>query len=94
MGHARYSCRVQKSARAARSGVDRCALREDVQYPALRKTVPLPAGIDGVLFDRAKLTGLAGRIARVRVGQSKPDFRALREQGGTTPLSCCPKEYT
>jgi hypothetical protein len=35
------------------------------QYPALRKTVPLPPGTDGVLFDRAKLQGSAGRIARV-----------------------------
>lgn len=36
-----------------------------VQYPALRKTVPLPAGTDGVLFDRAKLQGSAGRMARI-----------------------------
>ncbi|MES2316880.1 MAG: T6SS immunity protein Tli4 family protein [Pseudomonadota bacterium] len=39
--------------------------RSGVPYPALRKTVPLPAGTDGVLFDRAKLDGLAGRTARV-----------------------------
>jgi hypothetical protein len=39
--------------------------RNDVQYPALRNTVPLPAGTDGVLFDRAKLDGLAGRTSRV-----------------------------
>ncbi|MEJ7807670.1 MAG: T6SS immunity protein Tli4 family protein [Telluria sp.] len=35
------------------------------QYPALRKTMPLPAGTDGVLFERAELQGSAGRIARV-----------------------------
>ena len=39
--------------------------RKGMEYPALRKTVPLPAGTDGVLFDRAKLEGLAGRMARV-----------------------------
>ena len=39
--------------------------RKDVEYPALRKTVPLPAGTDGVLFDRAKLDGAAGRMDRV-----------------------------
>ena len=36
-----------------------------VEYPALRRKVPLPAGTDGVLFDRAKLQGAAGRMARV-----------------------------
>ena len=36
-----------------------------VEYPALRKIVPLPAGTDGVLFDRAKLEGAAGRVGRV-----------------------------
>lgn len=38
---------------------------DGVAYPALRKTMPLPAGTDGVLFDRAKLQGAAGRMARV-----------------------------
>lgn len=39
--------------------------RKGVQYPALRSTVPLPAATSGVLFDRAKLQGVAGRMARV-----------------------------
>jgi hypothetical protein len=34
-------------------------------YPALRKTVPLPAGTDGVLFDRAELEGGISRVTRV-----------------------------
>ena len=39
--------------------------RKGVEYPALRKTLPLPAGTDGVLFDRAVLHGSGGRMDRV-----------------------------
>ena len=39
--------------------------RKGVEYPALRKIVPLAAGADGVLFDFAKLDGSGGRMDRV-----------------------------
>lgn len=39
--------------------------RKGVTYPVLRKTVPLAAGTEGVLFDAAKPESVSGRMARV-----------------------------
>lgn len=39
--------------------------RKGVTYPVLRKTAPLPAGTEGVLFDAAKPESVSGRMARV-----------------------------
>lgn len=36
-----------------------------VQYPLLRAATPLPGGINGVLFDRAKPQHVGGRMSRV-----------------------------
>lgn len=38
--------------------------RHGVQYPALRKIVPLSARSDGVMFDAAELESVSGRVAR------------------------------
>lgn len=39
--------------------------RKGVQYPVLRKKMPLPVGLEGVLFDAAKPESVSGRMARV-----------------------------
>ena len=63
----RATAEEYKKALAQRTAMLTAAVvsRKGVQYPALRNSVPLPAGTDGVLFDRAKLEGVAGRMARV-----------------------------
>lgn len=58
--------------------------RKGVEYPALRKTVPLPAGTDGVLFDFAKLNGSGGRMDRVlEVLEWRDGYLLKAEVGGS-----------
>ena len=56
--------------------------RKGVEYPALRKTLPLPAGTDGVLFDRAVLHGSGGRMDRVLEVLAWRDGYLLRAEIG------------
>lgn len=41
------------------------ASSKGVTYPALRQTLPLPTGLDGVLFDAAEPESVSGRMARI-----------------------------